>query len=169
MKTSLYKLVSSKNVYSLDTFLVGFFLKPKLNNLLCDAIETRLWHVCSPVNMLHIFRTPFNKNTYRGLLLSLTYAISEFLTWHQRDLNPQPVRKRTLNHLAKFAKWMSCVVSTDLYGAFDCMLLSGHVRVLDWIYTLELPEYQGTLCSKQEHNLKFKWQQQDSNPQLFSS
>ena len=31
------------------------------------------------------------------------------------------VRKQTLNHLAKLAKWLSCVVSTYLYGAFDCM------------------------------------------------
>ena len=23
-----------------------------------------LWHECSPVNMLHIFRTPFLKNTF---------------------------------------------------------------------------------------------------------
>ena len=38
------------------------------------------------------------------------------------------VRKRTLNHLAKLAKRLSCVVSTYLYGAFDCMLLSCHVR-----------------------------------------
>ena len=34
------------------------------------------------------------------------------------------LRKRTLNHLAK---WLSCVVSTYLSGAFDCMLLSCHV------------------------------------------
>ena len=34
------------------------------------------------------------------------------------------VRKRTLNHLAKWAKWLSCVVSTYLYGAFYCMFLS---------------------------------------------
>ena len=39
------------------------------------------------------------------------------------------VRKRTLNHLAKLVKWLSCVVSTYLYGAFDCMFLSCHVRV----------------------------------------
>ena len=31
------------------------------------------------------------------------------------------VRKRTLNHLAKLAKWLSCVVRAYLYGAFDCM------------------------------------------------
>ena len=37
--------------------------------------------------------------------------------WQQRDSNPQPVRKRTLNHLAKLANWLSCVVSTYLYGA----------------------------------------------------
>ena len=31
------------------------------------------------------------------------------------------VRKRTLNHLAKLSKWLSCALSTYLYGAFDCM------------------------------------------------
>ena len=36
-------------------------------------------------------------------------------------------RKQTLNHLAKPAKWLSCVVSTYLHSAFDCMLLSSHV------------------------------------------
>ena len=45
------------------------------------------------------------------------------------------VRKRTLNHLAKLAKWLSCVVSTYLYGAFDCML-SCHVWASEWIFTL---------------------------------
>ena len=29
------------------------------------------------------------------------------------------VRKRTLNHLAKLTKWLSCVVSTYLYCTFD--------------------------------------------------
>ena len=39
------------------------------------------------------------------------------------------VCKQTLNHFTKLAKWLSCVVSTYLYGAFDCMLLSCHVQV----------------------------------------
>ena len=30
---------------------------------LCNFIEITLWHGCSPVNLLHIFRTPFLKNT----------------------------------------------------------------------------------------------------------
>ena len=39
--------------------------------LLCNFIEMALRHGCSPVNLLHIFRTPFPKNTSGGLLLSL--------------------------------------------------------------------------------------------------
>ena len=42
--------------------------------------------------------------------------------------------KRTLNHWDKLAKWLSCVLSTSLYGAFDCMFLSCHVRVSDFAY-----------------------------------
>ena len=45
-------------------------------------------------------------------------------------------RKRTLNHLAKLAKWLSCVVITYLYGVFDYMLLSCHVRISEWIHAL---------------------------------
>ena len=39
------------------------------------------------------------------------------------------VQKRTLNHLPKLTKRLSCVVITYLYGAFDCMLLLCHVRI----------------------------------------
>ena len=38
----------------------------------------------------------------------------------------------------------------------DCMFLSFDVRVSGWIYTLLLPECQGTPCSKQAQDLKFK-------------
>ena len=54
------------------------------------------------------------------------------------------VHKRTLNHLAQLLKWLSCVVSTYLYGAFDCMLLSCRIRVSEW-----------TPFSKQATYLKF--------------
>ena len=37
--------------------------------LLCNFIEIALRHGCSPVNLLHIFRTPFPKNTSGWLLL----------------------------------------------------------------------------------------------------
>ena len=38
----------------------------------CDfnkVIEIALWHGCSPVKLLHTFRTPFPKNTFEGLFL----------------------------------------------------------------------------------------------------
>ena len=38
---------------------------------LYNFIEITLWHGCSCVNLLNIFRTPFYKNTYAGLLLDL--------------------------------------------------------------------------------------------------
>ena len=37
--------------------------------LLCNFIEITLWHSCSPVNLLHILRTPFPENTSGRLLL----------------------------------------------------------------------------------------------------
>ena len=41
------------------------------------------------------------------------------------------VHKRTLKHLAKLAKWLSCAENTYLYGAFDYMFSSCHVCVSD--------------------------------------
>ena len=40
--------------------------------LLCNFIKITLWHGCSPVNLLHIFRIPLLKNTSGGLLLDLS-------------------------------------------------------------------------------------------------
>ena len=37
--------------------------------LICNFIEIALRHGCSPVNLLHIFRTSFPKNTSEGSLL----------------------------------------------------------------------------------------------------
>ena len=45
------------------------------------------------------------------------------------------VYKQRLNHIAEMAELLSCAVSTYLYGAFDCMFLSIHERVLGWVHT----------------------------------
>ena len=45
-----------------------------------NFIEITLRYVCSPVNLLHIFRTPFYKNTSRWLLLKCQDLIST--SWH---------------------------------------------------------------------------------------
>ena len=39
--------------------------------------EITLWHGCSPLNLLHIFRTPFSKNTSGRLLLY--FVLSYFI------------------------------------------------------------------------------------------
>ena len=52
------------------------------------------------------------------------------------------VRKRTLNHLAKLAKWLSCVVIIYLYGAFDCMLSSCHVQIRVPLLSLKLQIFE---------------------------
>ena len=43
--------------------------------LVCNFIEIALRHGCSPVNLLHIFRTPFPKNTSGGLHLHIRFAL----------------------------------------------------------------------------------------------
>ena len=114
--------------------------------------------VCS-CHVTYAFQSEFT--LYICLNVKELLARSRREIWSLSDCNwtrthNHLVDKRTLNHLAKLAKWLSCVVSTYLYGAFDCMFLSCHVRVSEWIHTLYLPECQGTPCSKQAWNLKFK-------------
>ena len=73
------------------------------------------------------------------------------------------IHKQTFNHLGKLFKWLNGVVSTSVYVAFDCMLISCHVHVLEWICTLRLPECQQTPCSSVEFSkwsnvlLRTKW------------
>ena len=46
---------------------------------LCNFIGITLWHGCSPVNLLHIFRTPCLKNSSGGLRLSWLLSISFYI------------------------------------------------------------------------------------------
>ena len=48
-------------------------------NLPCNSIEITPRHGCSPVNLLHIFKTPIVKNTSGRLLLFLSSRIVSFL------------------------------------------------------------------------------------------
>ena len=106
--------------------------------------------VCS-CHVTYAFQSEFT--LYSCLNVKELLARSRREIWRWSDCNwtrtqNHLVLKRTLNHLAKPAKWSSCVLSIYLYGAFDCMFLSCHVPVSEWIHTL-LPECQGTPCSKE--------------------
>ena len=52
-----------------------------LIKLLCNFIEITLQHGCSPINLLHIFRTPFLKNTSEWLLLSFFFMLMLSCVW----------------------------------------------------------------------------------------
>ena len=56
------------------------FLEKGVLKICSKFIETALQHGCSPVHLLHIFRTPFTKNTSGWLLQQITiYLIQEDL------------------------------------------------------------------------------------------
>ena len=59
------------------------------------------------------------------------------------------VLKRTINHLAKLAKWLSCLLSIYLYGAFDCMFLSCQEHtIVNWFWWIDT----SLLCNKRSSN-----------------
>ena len=49
--------------------------------LLCNFIEITLRHGCSSVSLLHIFRTPFPKNTSGQLLWVFHVCVFWYSTW----------------------------------------------------------------------------------------
>ena len=102
------------------------------------------------------------------------FARSRDVIWSLCDCNlsrtqNHSLSKRTLNHFEQLTKWYSCLLSTYLYRAIECMFLSCHVSVSEWVQTLLLPKRQGFLCSKQARILKLKWLELDSNPEKLSS
>ena len=48
--------------------------------LFCNFNEITLWHGCSSVNLLHIFRTPLLKNTSGGLFLYTTLLLVKLIS-----------------------------------------------------------------------------------------
>ena len=66
---------------------------------MCDfnKVARALWHRCSPVNLLHIFRTLFPKNTSGGLLLKDKKAIKLF-DWGAPSI-PKLPRKTSFRRL----------------------------------------------------------------------
>ena len=72
-----------------------------------NFIEVALRHGCSPVNLLHIFRTTSLKNTTEWLLLSLlkTGVVSEVSHLPQGDLNDNLKPVEAAGHIKRTLKW----------------------------------------------------------------
>ena len=110
--------------WSLFEMMVQMLLKSSEINKtnksqLCQKEKGKVWQI-----FLHAtFMQPFQKGLQvfvehlTELVISLHICGSNRI-WTHNHL----VHEWTLNHLAKLVKWLSFVVSTYLYGAFDCTL-----------------------------------------------
>ena len=88
--------------------------------LCCEYLSTVHLTVCH-YHVMHSFQS--ESTLYSCLNVKEFLARNRPNIWSLTDsnrirTNNHLVRKRTLNHLAKLSKWLSCVVSTYLYHAF---------------------------------------------------
>ena len=113
----------------------------KLIKWLSCVVSTYLYvhlSVCS-YHLTYVFQNKFT--LYSRLNSKVLLDQKRVKIWSLRDCNWTQtdnhfVCKRTLNHLAKLSKWLSCIVTIYLYDTFKCMLLSCHLRHWKWIHTL---------------------------------
>ena len=66
----------------------GFSIK-----LLCNFIENALQHGCSPVSLLHTFKTPFPKNTSEGLLWKELNKLKSKKALQETDIHIKIIKK----------------------------------------------------------------------------
>ena len=93
--------------------------------LCCQYLSVRCIWLCS-YHVTYAFQR--ESTLYNCLNVKEVLARNRDDNWSLSDCNGNRthnhlVRKRTLNHLTKLAKWLSCVVSTYLYGAYDYVLI----------------------------------------------
>ena len=99
-----------------------------------------------------LLKLSFGPNLVQKTNASIIYEISRML-FSSKDFSDcnwtrtqnHLFLKRTLNHLNKLAKLLSCVLSTYLYGAFECGFTLKRVRDMSRILTLYILKFQ--FCS----------------------
>ena len=80
---------------------------------LCNFIEIALRHGCSPVNLPHIFRTPFPKNTSGGLILNfeaddpLNYPCKTFYKIKRIQSSDENSQNYLEKHFQQSSKYIS--------------------------------------------------------------
>ena len=93
-----------------------------LRKLLCNFIEIALQHRCSPVNLLHIFQTPFPKDISRQLLLKIYWPLLlELEIWSLFSEENPVIRKIWPNNFIIIAwkkliphKWKKLILSISI-------------------------------------------------------
>ena len=81
--------------------------KCDFNKVACNFIEITLWHGCSPVNLLHIFRTPFLKST-SGRLRNLS-ALSQDEELHYHTYKQHETKSNMGNEWNKWKMFERCL------------------------------------------------------------
>ena len=107
--------------------------------LLCNFIKITLRHGCYPVNFLHIFRTPFSKNTSGGLLLDSLTTFS---------LNKTGRQKMFLNYFC-FSQSSrkdvdAQIVNSDVFYCFSTYLL--RVLIVSCFLEIKWQIFLSQLC-----------------------
>ena len=77
---------------------------------LCNFIETALRHGCSPINLLHIFRTSFTKNTsgWTVCYYHVTYEYVLLLNLLIGFIKISISDQRCIRNLVKYWRWSVC-------------------------------------------------------------
>ena len=111
-----------------------------MTELCCGYLS--VW--CIWLDVIIMSRTSFRVNLNSIVWLNIKKLLARIRRhiWSLNDINEirtqnHLVCKRTLNHLAKLVKWLSCVVSNYLSGAFWLHVIVMKCVVSEWIYTTE--------------------------------
>ena len=87
----------------------------------------------------------------RHYLLVMTKKMRDAGDCNGTRTHDQLICKRTLKYFVKLAKWLSCVVSTYLYGMLLCVFIMSHTR-LEWIRKCNCPNVKG-LFARSRYNI----------------
>ena len=126
-----------------------WFLLPRENKSINKILQNKIWLpyklfiISEAIKTLCYYHVTYELQSEWHSIVCLN--VNELLSrsgrhiWslsNSNDIRAQNhlVRKGTLNHLAKLAKWLICVEGTYLYRAFEHMLLSCHVWVSEFIH-----------------------------------
>ena len=110
----------------------------KSENLYEEFFKWKDWTVCS----CHVMYAVQSESTFysslnvKELLAGRKNEICRWSDYKWTRTQNHLVLKGTLTQLPKVTKWLSCVLSTNLYGGFHCMFFSCQVRASEWIHTL---------------------------------
>ena len=84
----------------------------------CNFIEIALRHGCSPVNLLHIFRAPFPRNTAKRLLLRLLFNVHYCFYYVCKQTFPYILGVRT----SAYSFYAKTKISRDFHICFSVIL-----------------------------------------------